>query len=268
MIKNTIRQIARYWGYDIIKVGGGRKPYPNESKEAGYSFYRTPIGQYYLPAHPGEDVIANAMMRGLLFEPEIVALGREFIKPGTAVLDVGANFGQMSLQFAQMAGQEGKVYAFEAQQRVFEILRRNIEANKAHNVNAVYGAVYDENGLELHFPEPDMSIFGSLGSYGIDPQSTTGTIVKSFTIDSLKIEQPISFMKVDIQGSDLAAMKGAIHTIQKHQMPIVFEFEEQFQEQFQTSFQDYVEFVAAINYRFERTIQKINYLVVPRSFNS
>ena len=87
------------------------------------------------------------------------------------------------------------------------------------------------------------------------------------TIDGLNINTPISFMKVDIKGSDLFALRGAVETIKRNRMPIIFEFEQQFQAEFGTSFQDYVDFVDSISYRFEKLVlepESINYLIVPR----
>ena len=71
-------------------------------------------------------------------------------------------------------------------------------------------------------------------------------------------------MKVDVQGCDLFAMQGATETIKKHQMPILFEFEQQFQMEYQTSFQDYVEFVDSIKYKFVEVILNNNYLIMPK----
>lgn len=116
---------------------------------------------------------------------------------------------------------------------------------------------------KLIFPEPDFKRFDSYGSYGVDPTASQGREIMSLTIDSLKIDLPISFMKVDIQGSDLFAMQGARETILKNKMAILFEFEEQFQSEFKTSFNDYAEFVRSINYRFEKISMGINYLIVP-----
>ena len=70
-------------------------------------------------------------------------------------------------------------------------------------------------------------------------------------------------MKVDIQGSDLFALQGAKEIILKNKMPILFEFEQQFQDEFQTSFNDYANFIKEIDYRFEKIIMGINYLIVP-----
>jgi len=124
--------------------------------------------------------------------------------------------------------------------------------------------VYNVNNKQFRFPVPDLVKFPSYGSYGLDLDATYGVPVNSLTIDSLGFSRPISFVKIDIQGSDLAAMQGAVNTIAKHQMPILFEYEEQFQHDFKTSFQDYVDFIHSINYKFLKTVQDINYLVVPK----
>jgi Methyltransferase FkbM domain len=73
-------------------------------------------------------------------------------------------------------------------------------------------------------------------------------------IDGLNINTPISFMKVDIQGSDLFALRGAVGTVKRHRMPSIFEFEQEFQAEFGTSLQDYVDFVNSIFYRFEKLV--------------
>jgi len=88
--------------------------------------------------------------------------------------------------------------------------------------------------------------------------------VKSLTIDSLNIERPISFMKIDIQGGDLQAMKGAVNTIKRHKMPILFEYEFHFEDELQLCFQDYVDFVHDIGYRFTKVVNGHNYLICPK----
>lgn len=263
-IRKLIRSFMNRRGYEIIKTDDHRLHFPDLSTIQGLSFYKTPIGNYYLPANHKRDIVAYAMRRGKVFEDEIVNLALQYIKEGSVVLDVGANYGQMSLIFSSKVGNNGDVYSFEAQQFVYDILRKNIEANHCGNIKPIYGAVYDKPDLELLFPKPDFSEFTAYGSYGINPLARTGDKVQTLTIDSIRFEKPISFMKVDIQGSDLFALRGAMATIKEHKMPIVFEYEEQFQDQFDTSFQDYVDFVNEIGYKFKKTILNINYLIVPK----
>jgi FkbM family methyltransferase len=263
-IRKLIRGFMNRRGYEIVKTEDYGICFPSPSVIDELSFYKTPIGDYYLPINSKRDLVASAMRRGKIFEEEIVNLALPYIKHGSVVLDVGANYGQMSLLFSKAVGDNGEVYSFEAQEFVFEILKKNIEANHCKNIIPLFGAVYDKPGLELIFPKADFMKFDAYGSYGIDPIALTGDRVKSLTIDSIKFEKPISFMKIDIQGSDLFALRGAVNTIKKHKMPIVFEFEDQFQDQFNTSFQDYVDFVNEIGYKFKEVKLNINYLIVPK----
>ena len=265
MLKNNLRKIANNFGYDFIKTENFRfgKKYRRSSEFPGLEYYETPAGKYYLPKDNPGDIVANAMKEGRLFDKEIVEIAREYIKPRTTVLDIGANFGQMCVELSKIEP-SCEVYAFEAQKMVYDTLMKNIAVNNATNVKCFYNAVYNVSGKTFLFPVPDLKRFPSYGSYGIDLAATKGIEVKSLTIDSVNYELPVSFMKIDIQGSDLAALQGAEQTIRKYKMPVIFEYEEQFQEEFGTSFQDYVDFVDSIGYRFAKTIQGINYLILPK----
>ncbi len=251
-------------GYDIIKIPIPPPVIKGVSEYEDLSFHPTPIGNYYVPKNLKADIVAGQMTRGAYFEPEVIALARQYIQPGTCAIDIGANYGQMTVEYGKLVGAEGAVYSFEAQQKVFEILEKNVKANQLNNVHLFYNAVYNTDGDVMYFPEPDFTRFSTLGSFSLDPKATAGTPVTTKSIDSIDFSRRISFMKIDIQGADIFAMRGAIQTIRKHQMPILFEFEQQFQDQFSTSFQDYVDFVAEIGYRFAATLMDINYLVLPK----
>ena len=263
--KNTLRNYLKSKGIELRKINSSLKVISGTSKFKDFSYHPTPIGNYYLPLNNENDNIAFYMKRGSFFEPEVIDVARKLIKKGTGVIDIGANFGQMTLEFARVAGSEGVVYSFEAQKKVFDVLTKNIEANPDRNVKAFYNAVYNKAGETLYFPNPDFDKFSTLGCFGLDPREQKGTPIETVTIDSLNITTPISFMKVDVQGSDLFAMQGAVETIKRNKMPILFEFEQQFQEQFGTTFQDYVEFVDSIGYKFASTVNLTNYLIVPKN---
>lgn len=265
MLKDQIKKLANKLGYDFVKTPNFEYGRENKRKSSDdrFDYYETNIGNYFLPKECRGDVVANSIRTGRVFDLEILNVIKSFIHPNSIVLDIGANYGQMSIEISKMSS-EITVYSFEAQKLVFDILEKNIECNNINNVKLFYNAVFDTNDLELFFPEPDLVRFASYGSYGIDIKSKKGIKVKSLTIDSINFERPVSFMKIDIQGSDLAALRGAVNTITKYKMPIIFEYEEQFQEEFGTTFQDYVDFVDQIGYKFLKTVQEINYLIVPK----
>jgi FkbM family methyltransferase len=228
--------------------------------------FETATGRWWLPVAP-TDVVANAVKSGQIFDAPIIREAERHIRPGSVVLDVGANFGQMTVLFARLVGPGGHVHAFEAEPFVASILQKNIDINGMSGLVTIHrGAVWETSGVDLVFPRPDLKKFGSFGSYGVAPKATEGRSIRSLTIDELQIAGQISFMKVDIQGSDLFALRGARATIAREKMPIVFEFESPFCREFGTSFSDYADFVASIGYSFVRTIHldSDNFLICPR----
>lgn len=239
-----------------------------QSQTPTLSLFKTPIGNYYLPADVEQDIIVNEMKAGRVFEPEIVEVAKQYITDGSTVLDVGANFGQMALLFSQFVGEKGRILAFEADHFTFSVLEKNIAANSRTNIMPISKAVYDKSGEVMFYPVPDFKRFSSYGSYGLDPNAREGRKVETIAIDSLNIQSPISFMKVDVQGSDLFVLRGAVETIRRHQMPIIFEYEEQFQEEFKTSWNDYLKLIELIDYKIERVINNMNYLIVPNKKKS
>ena len=263
-MKKAIKRLLNSFGVDVIRY---QKPEPPKRsvKTKNLTLYHTATGNYYLPSDAHEDVVANTIKNDLIFEKEVIDLASKYIKPGTLVLDVGANFGQMSILFSNMVGPNGKVYCFDADDWVFEILSKNIAENGKENIiKPHFGAVYKVDGHVLLFPEPDFDRFGTYGAFGIDKNAKKGREVKTLSIDGLNIQEPVSFMKVDIQGGDLEAMQGAVNTIKKHQMPILFEYEYHFEDEFKLSFQEYVDFVQSINYKFVKVINGHNFLIIPK----
>jgi FkbM family methyltransferase len=252
---NVIDKIEKFLAY-------GRSRHTKSTKR-----YSTPTGVYYLPRHAYGDVIVQEIIKGNVFEPEIVECAREFIKPGTSVLDIGANFGQMSVLFSGM-GSNITVYSFEASAFVGNLLKLNTSYNCGNRVRPIIAAVHNSDGQLLNFPEPDFdnSEYQTYGSFGINynkKNNSEETSILTMTIDSMKIKEKISLMKIDIQGGDLFAMQGAVNTIMKHRMPIIFEYEYRMPV---VSFQEYVDFVRSIDYSFERVISGYNYLILPNEY--
>lgn len=243
-----------------------RIPHPgrqNSKRTDRLSFHKTATGNYYLPTDARGDIIANEIKLDKVFDAPIVEIAKKYIKPGTIALDVGANFGQMSVLMSKLVAPEGMVYAFEADDFIYQILEKNAKAN-AENIKTVFGAVHHTGGETLYFPVQDFERFNTYGSYGIDYVHGSGRPVPTIAIDDIDFSMPIGFMKVDVQGGDLFAMKGATKTISKHKMPIVFEYEYLFEDELNLSFQEYVDFVLGLDYYFAKVINGQNFLVLPR----
>ncbi|MDQ3242738.1 MAG: FkbM family methyltransferase [Gemmatimonadota bacterium] len=89
-------------------------------------------------------------MRGI-YEPAETALVQQLVGPGSTVLDIGANIGYYTLQFAELVGASGRVIAFEPDPANFELLARNTQLNGYLNVTLVQRAASNTAGiLNLH----------------------------------------------------------------------------------------------------------------------
>lgn len=145
-------------------------------------------------------------------------LFKQIVGEGNIVLEIGANIGAHTVALAKMVGQKGRVYAFEPQRLVFQILAGNIALNSLANVYCYQKAVGETPGTLL-VPmldyEKEINWGGlSLGSW------EQGESVKVITIDSLEIPF-CNFIKIDVEGMELSVLKGAKQIIEKHR-PILY----------------------------------------------
>jgi len=228
--------------------------------------FKTNTGYYYLPLFAVKDQIRNRIINNEITDKLIFDKLKNFIKPDTIILDLGANFGQMSILWSQ-SKPNVKVYAFEASNYIFNILKKNIHINSA-NVEAINALVGNESNKEQLIEESLLKEYSTYGTHKINKTQDTNkkkiNKIKAIKIDDINFEKRISAMKIDIQGYDLDALKGSKKTILKHKMPIIFEYEEKFEKEFNYTFKDFENFINEINYKIETKIDEINYLIVPK----
>jgi FkbM family methyltransferase len=135
-----------------------------------------------------------------------------YIRPGTVVYDLGAAIGDHTY-FYLNAVSEGLVVAIEPHPLQFECLRRNCPT--ALCLPYAVGEAEDEVWL---FHQPDVVA----GSRLIDPAlQWPMTKVRRITIDTnCVVGPPVSFMKIDIEGCEPEALRGAKETILRHRPAI------------------------------------------------
>ena len=261
-MKKILKNLVNQLGYQIHKKNSITNNLKSKKTDK-LILAKTLTGDYFLPEDAHQDIIATAIKNNQVFDENIYNLAKKYIKEGSTALDIGSNFGQMAILFSKLVGDNGTIHAFEADDFVFSLLQKNADIN-TKNIITHYGAVHNLSNETLYFPIQDFERFGTYGSYGIDYIHEKGRPVKTIKIDEIAFDKPISFIKIDIQGGDLFALKGAIETIKKYQMPIIFEYEYLFEEELNLCFQDYVDFVESINYKFIKVIDGQNYLIIPK----
>ncbi len=146
----------------------------------------------------------------------------------TIVLDVGANVGPYCGPLAT-ARRDLVVYAFEPNPDVAGSLRANIRLNRLSNVRVVDIAASDTRG-SADFFKFDLDIgLSSLNLRAAEIHGKPTTIqVKTDTLDTLLAERErrVSFLKIDVQGHELAVLRGAKTILTDDRPVVLFEHED------------------------------------------
>lgn len=139
----------------------------------------------------------------------------EQMRPGDFALDVGAHAGSVSLVMAACAGPSGRVISFEPDPSARTSMARNFDLNpgvKRPKIESM--AVSDVSGESAFFTrggDPNSSLTGTgLGTEGVESIS-----VKVVSLDDYLAGEPQApeWVKIDIEGAEIRALKGARHLL-------------------------------------------------------
>lgn len=165
---------------------------------------------------PGTDDLYN-VLPGVEGDVERALL--DPLQPGDVFVDVGANMGFYALQADQRVGPSGKVVAVEAVPPTCAQLRRNVEINRSR-VQIVEVAVTETNGsARIVVPR---GVFGMASVKELDGAEGHAFVVPAMTLDTICRDIPsIRMLKLDIEGAELAALRGAPVTLTRTQSVVV-----------------------------------------------
>ncbi|MFO3906265.1 FkbM family methyltransferase [Enterobacter hormaechei] len=195
--------------------------------------------KYNVPVHQEEDVFTFAYAKKMvcMYLPNkfdhiqrVVKMNHAFYesdmlediasktKPGSTIIDIGANIGNHSVYFGLFCS-AGKVLSFEPQDEVYETLLMNISMNYlndkvnafkmglgSYETTATLGAV-DAKNIGMTKLEIDKD-----GSVHIS------------TLDSMIEREPknsVSVIKIDVEGMEMEVLRGAVKTLEYHS-PVIY----------------------------------------------
>jgi len=140
------------------------------------------------------------------WEPGHTALLGKRIQPAMTVIDGGAHVGYFTCQAASLAGPRGLVLAFEPAPRNFQLLQVNVWRNGFTNVLCFPWALGAEPGLaELRLSATNT---GDHTLHAGDSSRSSVRVHVAALDRVLAIRPPVDVVKLDLQGSEEAAMRG------------------------------------------------------------
>jgi FkbM family methyltransferase len=159
------------------------------------------------------------------------------LKDNETFVDVGANVGSYSLGIANDYKNKGvEIVAIEAHPENFKALLRNIQINNFRNVKTINKAVCDRKGIinlydrcrgnrvdsDLYSLHDTMVIeqYGKYVARNFIHPDRKALQIECDSLDSILMAHKVDVMKIDIEGAEVLALKGATNTL-KHLRKII-----------------------------------------------
>lgn len=138
------------------------------------------------------------------FDEEIITFGDEEV-----FVDVGVFDATTSLLFSKKCNYKS-IYLFEPNAEFYQVSLENLETNHVRDFNMVQKGAWNEEMVLK---------FGGEGiSFGVDRNSNSDDYMEIpvTTLDSQLGDVAVTFIKMDIEGSEYQALQGASHVIRSN----------------------------------------------------
>jgi FkbM family methyltransferase len=167
--------------------------------------------------------VGNHVLIGRSYDPGVAAVLNRRVKPGMAVVDIGANIGYLTMLLASLVRKSGLVVAVEPNPENIKLLEASRRVNGFDQVLVIQAAagrhttllalnVSYSNGTTTELPTDLDAIFASRP-------------VPCFALDDiLPKDRRIHLVKIDTEGAELNAVIGLSGTIERDRPVIISEF--------------------------------------------
>lgn len=192
------------------------------------------------------------------YSRDIVKVLDRFLRPGMCFIDVGANIGEITLCASQRVGQNGRVYSFEPMPGIYSELVHNVTSNQISNVITVPIGLSDRTGQATIYDATsdfrDGSVHRGLATlYPMAARNTPILSVPLTTIDLFVTERhltSVDLIKIDVEGSELDVLRGAIDTIRAFHPSFILEVQSETSISGGFAPSQVLDFLEALGYKF------------------
>jgi FkbM family methyltransferase len=177
-----------------------------------------PAWQYLSLLRPG----------GMAYEPNIRPRFFEHVRPGAAVMDVGANIGLHTLLMAHLVGPSGHVTAFEPDPQSGAYLLGNLRRNGLRDVEVYSTALGEQPGhATLHLDSLTGRTSSLIATHAAphDAEDRMRYTVAVGRLDDLTIRR-LDFIKVDIEGAEIGFIRGGLDALGRLRPTLLIEVRE------------------------------------------
>jgi FkbM family methyltransferase len=194
--------------------------------------YNTKYGNITL--YKNEVYIGGVFKNGEYWEESNLLALKDYINPNRNILEIGGHCGTSSIVYASFLNDDKKLFVYEPQRNMYNLLVQNINQNNlqnkiipnnlglfCYNGTAIMNAIDIDGGgglVEKRYNE-EIDLQCNFGGIGLGNEGET---IHVTTIDELNLDD-IGFIHCDAQGSENFLFSKGIETITKYRPLILYE---------------------------------------------
>ncbi|KKM47637.1 hypothetical protein LCGC14_1558400 [marine sediment metagenome] len=195
--------------------------------------------------------LPHALISKGIYDPLMTKVLQDVVRPGMAVVDVGANIGYFSLILAEAATQEGLVYAIEPEARNYNLLLRNLSLNGyLTSIQPIQVAISNETLTGTLVVNDKYHGSHFLLNQSLDPVDKRLTTTRIVSLDHLFENCEIHFVKVDVQGAEMDVLEGMETLLDYEDIGIIWQYIPDCLVKFGRDPKDFLDKLASHRFRF------------------
>ena len=207
------------------------------------------LPQFKLYASEDDTFIGNVIIRTGSYEPHVTRVFEEYLKPGWGVLDIGANIGYFSMLAASLVGPTGWVQSWEPSPGNVKMLYASQTLNQFDNIEIVQAAACDKSEVLRYFHSASNGNVAEVANILPEDILSSETVMGLRIDDFVPDDRQVSFVKIDVEGYEAKALRGALATLRRCRPIVVSEFSpNSLQHASGVSGREYLDFFVKLDY--------------------
>ncbi len=165
------------------------------------------VNNYIMSLDPNKTGIHSELIQEGIREIQATEEMESVIRKGDVILEAGANIGYYALLESQRVGNDGKIYAIEPTKTNFRYLKKNINLNRAKNIESYKLALGDKDGqtfINIYDAENWNTIADIPYAQKRSREKVTLKKVDTFLRDKRKP----TFVRMDVEGFEYEIING------------------------------------------------------------